>query len=141
VPDRLVAWVAGHHDVDVGPEAAVLRLADMLAHYAVGAPVDPRALLAAAGELSLSPADLRAAMFDLNAPTTGRTERAEPSPLTERERDALRGLATGKALQDIADERGSSVSTVRTHLHNAYKKVGAADRAQAVLIATEKGWI
>jgi len=141
LPDRLVAWVAGHHDPDVSPEAAIVRLADMLAHYAVGTPVDPHALLQVARELSLSPADLRAAMFDLNAPSAGRTERSEPSPLTQRESDALRGLATGKALQAIADERGSSVSTVRTHLHNAYKKVGAADRAQAVLIATEKGWI
>ncbi|CAA9534795.1 MAG: hypothetical protein AVDCRST_MAG85-3997, partial [uncultured Solirubrobacteraceae bacterium] len=141
LPDRVVGWVTGHHDPEVGPEAAIVRLADMLAHYGAGAPVDPRALLQAAAELSLSPTDLRAAMFDLNAPAVGRPERAEPSPLTERERDALRGLASGKALQDIADERGSSVSTVRTHLHNAYKKVGAADRAQAVLIATEKGWI
>ena len=141
LPDRVVGWVAGHHDPGAGTEAAIVRLADMLAHYGAGAPVDPRALLQAAGELSLSPADLRAAMFDLNAPATGRSERAEPSPLTDRERDALRGLASGKALQDIADARGSSVSTVRTHLHNAYKKVGAADRAQAVLIATEKGWI
>jgi putative nucleotidyltransferase with HDIG domain len=141
LPERVVGWVTGHHDAGVGPEAAIVRLADMLAHYGAGAPVDPRALLQAAGELSLSPTDLRAAMFDLNAPSTGRSERAEPSPLTDRERDALRGLASGKALQDIADARGSSVSTVRTHLHNAYKKVGAADRAQAVLIATEKGWI
>jgi DNA-binding NarL/FixJ family response regulator len=30
---------------------------------------------------------------------------------------------------------------VRTHLHNPYAKLGAVDRAQAVLIATERGWI
>jgi putative nucleotidyltransferase with HDIG domain len=143
VPQRVVEWVAGHHDNEVSAEAAIVRLADMLAHYGTGGPIDPKALLATAGELSLSPEDLRSAMFDLNAPSAGvaRAEPAEPSPLTDSETGALQGLATGKALQDIADERGSSVSTVRTHLHNAYKKVGAADRAQAVLIATEKGWI
>jgi putative nucleotidyltransferase with HDIG domain len=141
LPDRLVAWVAGHHDPGVGTEAAVIRLADMLAHYGTGGAVDPRALLEAARELKLTGEALRGAMFDLNAPAAKRTEPTEPSPLTERETEALRGLATGKALQEIADDRGSSVSTVRTHLHNAYKKVNAADRAQAVLIATEKGWI
>ena len=34
-----------------------------------------------------------------------------------------------------------STSTVRTHLHNIYGKLGAVDRAQAVLIATERGWL
>ena len=41
----------------------------------------------------------------------------------------------------IASELGLSTSTVRTHLHNVYGKLGAMDRAQAVLIATERGWI
>jgi DNA-binding NarL/FixJ family response regulator len=30
---------------------------------------------------------------------------------------------------------------VRTHLHNISRKLGAVDRAQAVLIATERGWL
>jgi DNA-binding NarL/FixJ family response regulator len=82
-------------------------------------------------------------MFDLHAPSAGqqRPERIEPSPLTERERASLRGLAEGLVYKDIAERHGMSVSTVRTHLHNAYKKLEVADRAQAVLAATERGWI
>jgi DNA-binding NarL/FixJ family response regulator len=38
-------------------------------------------------------------------------------------------------------ETGVSVSTVRTHLHNVYRKLGVPDRAQAVLRAAEKGWL
>ena len=38
-------------------------------------------------------------------------------------------------------ELALSTSTVRTHLHNIYGKLGAVDRAQAVLIATERGWL
>jgi DNA-binding NarL/FixJ family response regulator len=34
-----------------------------------------------------------------------------------------------------------SVSTVRTHLHNIYGKIGVGDRASAVLLAGERGWI
>ena len=41
----------------------------------------------------------------------------------------------------IATELGLSTSTVRTHLHNVYGKLGAMDRAQAVLIASDRGWI
>ncbi|MGZ4200874.1 MAG: response regulator transcription factor [Thermoleophilaceae bacterium] len=41
----------------------------------------------------------------------------------------------------IAVELGISTSTVRTHLHNTYAKLEVDDRAQAVLRATEMGWI
>ena len=58
-----------------------------------------------------------------------------------REIDALRGLAEGKVYKQIAQELSLSVSTVRTHLHNVYRKIGAVDRAQAVLIASDRGWL
>jgi DNA-binding NarL/FixJ family response regulator len=53
----------------------------------------------------------------------------------------LRRLGQGKVYKQIAHELELSTSTVRTHLHNIYGKLGAVDRAQAVLIATERGWI
>jgi DNA-binding NarL/FixJ family response regulator len=61
--------------------------------------------------------------------------------LSGRELDALRGLAQGKVYKEIADDLSLSASTVRTHLHNVYRKLGAIDRAQAVLIARDRGWI
>ena len=62
-------------------------------------------------------------------------------PLSGRERDVLRLLAEGKVYKQIASDLMLSTSTVRTHLHNVYGKLGAVDRAQAVLIATERGWL
>ena len=53
----------------------------------------------------------------------------------------LERLAEGKVDKQIANDLGLSTSTARTHLHNGYAKLGAVDRAQAVLIATERGWI
>jgi DNA-binding NarL/FixJ family response regulator len=53
----------------------------------------------------------------------------------------LHELARGLTYQQIALEIGITPSTVRTHLHNVYTKLGVADRAQAVLTATERGWI
>jgi DNA-binding NarL/FixJ family response regulator len=55
--------------------------------------------------------------------------------------DVLRRLAEGKVYKQIAHELQLSTSTVRTHLHNVYGKLGAVDRAQAVLTATDKGWL
>ncbi len=67
--------------------------------------------------------------------------RPEPCPLSAREVQILRVLAEGKVYKQIAAELGLSTSTVRTHLHNIYGKIGAVDRAQAVLMATERGWL
>ena len=70
------------------------------------------------------------------------TKRAiDPGPLSDRELDVLKRLAEGKVYKQIALELELSTSTVRTHLHNTYAKLGAVDRAQAVLIATQRGWI
>jgi hypothetical protein len=41
----------------------------------------------------------------------------------------------------LARELSLSTSTVRSHLHDIYGKLGAIDRAQAVLLATRAGWI
>ena len=44
-------------------------------------------------------------------------------------------LATGAVYKQIAQELSRSVSTVRTHLHNVYGKLGVATRFQAVRCA------
>ena len=54
---------------------------------------------------------------------------------------ALEHLAQGKLYKVIAADIGLSSSTVRSHLHNIYAKLSVADRAQAVLKATQMGWI
>jgi ATP/maltotriose-dependent transcriptional regulator MalT len=55
--------------------------------------------------------------------------------LTRREADILRHLATGLPLKDIASNLNISKNTIKTHLRNLYKKLGAEDRKDAV----EKG--
>src|SRR5205807_3933101 len=41
LPGRLAAAIERHHSDDVEGEAALIRLADMLAHYTAGQPVEP----------------------------------------------------------------------------------------------------
>jgi DNA-binding NarL/FixJ family response regulator len=114
----------------------------MIAHYATGGTVSPAALLAAARDAGLRTTELREVMYDLSLPVSGVARRAAGEcPLSPREVEVLRGLARGMVYKQIASQLGLSSSTVRSHLHNIYGKLGAGDRAQAVLIATEKGWI
>jgi DNA-binding CsgD family transcriptional regulator len=63
------------------------------------------------------------------------------SPLTPRQLQVLQLLAAGKTYAEIALAGGVTVSTVRTHIHLAYRRLGVVDRAQAVLKAVEEGWM
>lgn len=63
------------------------------------------------------------------------------NPLSERERQVLAVAADGRPAAMIAAEVFLSPGTVRNHLSSAIGKTGASNRAQAVNIAREKGWI
>ena len=64
-----------------------------------------------------------------------------PNPLTARELEVLRLLAAGKTYKQVAHALDLSQSTVRNHLHNVYHKLNVVDRAQAVIVSRENGWI
>ena len=142
LPKSIASVIERHHAEDCTDEAALVRLADMLAHYVLGGSISPSELLAVGRVVGVKPADLRAVMYDLPLQAAGgRPRQIDPCPMSSREIDVLRRLARGMVYKQIANELGLSTSTVRTHLHNVYGKLGAMDRAQAVLIATERGWI
>jgi putative nucleotidyltransferase with HDIG domain len=141
LPSAVASAIERHHSDDAQGEAAFVRLADMLAHYAHGGQVSPNSLLKVARAVGLGPAELRVVMYDLPYPNSGRPRQIDPCPLSGREVEVLKRLAEGKVYKQIAAELQLSTSTVRTHLHNIYGKLGAVDRAQAVLIATERGWL
>ena len=113
----------------------------MLAHYAQGSAVSPSELLKVSRQIGLGPAELRSVMYELPYPQTGRQRQIDPCPLSDREVEVLKRLASGNVYKQIASDLSLSTSTVRTHLHNIYGKLGAVDRAQAVLVATQRGWI
>jgi putative nucleotidyltransferase with HDIG domain len=142
LPRTLANNVAAHHrSEDEGSVATYVRLADMVAHHSQGDAVDRNKMVRLANACGLSANALRDVMFDLPRPSGSQRRRAEPSPLTSRETDVLRTLAEGKVYKRIALDLGLSTSTVRTHLHHAYRKLNVVDRTQAVLRATEMGWL
>lgn len=63
------------------------------------------------------------------------------NPLTSRERDVLAASADGSVNAEIAVKLSLSEGTVRNYLSASIQKTGARNRAEAVRIAQEKGWL
>jgi putative nucleotidyltransferase with HDIG domain len=142
LPERLARNVAAHHRADAaGEPATIVRLADMVAYHALGIDVDRRTMLRLATNCRLPVDALRRVLFDLPHAGGSHRRRAEPSPLTQKETTVLRHLAQGKVYKQIASDLHISHSTIRSHLHNIYRKLHVTNRAQAVLHATEMAWI
>jgi DNA-binding NarL/FixJ family response regulator len=88
----------------------------------------------AAGGTYFSPAVQQQLAGLLRAPAT-----AGPAPLTERERDVLRGLARGLSSKEVAAELAISVRTVETHRANLMHKLGVKSVALLIQVAIRDG--
>jgi putative nucleotidyltransferase with HDIG domain len=140
-PQRLAVAIERHHAEDAEGLAAMVGLADVVAHYSQGEAVSPARLQDLATRCGLGAEALTDLLYELPYPRGDVPRVSEPCPLSVRELDVLRHLSEGMVYKQIAGEMQLSVSTIRTHLHNVYSKIGAVDRAQAVLTARERGWI
>jgi two-component system response regulator DesR len=63
------------------------------------------------------------------------------SPLTPREREVLETSADGPPISEISARLYLSEGTVRNYLSAAIGKTGARNRAEALRIARERGWL
>ena len=63
------------------------------------------------------------------------------SPLTPREADVLAHAADGATIAQIAGTLYLSEGTVRNYLSACIQKTGARNRAEALRIARERGWL
>jgi DNA-binding NarL/FixJ family response regulator len=63
------------------------------------------------------------------------------SQLSPREREVLHKMADGATAEAVADALGLSVETVRTHVRNAIRKLGARNRVHAIALALDRGEI
>ena len=94
----------------------------------------------AAGEALLSPSVTRRVVSLFGRHLAGGTPSApDLDALTDREREMLAWVATGRSNQEIAEELFLSPATVRTHISRAMGKLGARDRAQLVVFAVRAG--
>jgi DNA-binding NarL/FixJ family response regulator len=61
------------------------------------------------------------------------------NPLSPREMEVLKRLASGAGNKEIAEELGISLSTVKAHIQNILVKLSATTRADAAVKAFKKG--
>jgi DNA-binding NarL/FixJ family response regulator len=106
---------------------------------------EPEQLIAAirvvaAGEALLSPSVTKRLIeeFTRNRPVA-KTELL--ADLTEREREVLELIARGLSNQELSERLFIADNTVKTHVKRILSKLGARDRAQAIVMAYESGLI
>ena len=63
------------------------------------------------------------------------------NPLTPRERDVLEASADGGTIAEIAGRLFLSEGTVRNYLSACIQKTAARNRAEALRIASDRGWL
>jgi DNA-binding NarL/FixJ family response regulator len=118
-----------------GDEQLVAALeAGASAFVAKDAPADD--VLAAARHAAISPRSFTAA----NLADAMRRKMTPTGPqLSPREAEVLRLLAEGQGVASIARALFVSESTAKTHISKIYEKLGAANRAQAIMNAIRAG--
>jgi LuxR family transcriptional regulator, maltose regulon positive regulatory protein len=115
--------------VDEGPPMAVLLSGVLEAHQRGGS-----------GPADAVPTHyLRKLLAALEREVSGAAPPAEGllEPLSERELEVLQLIAAGKTNRQVATELFVSVGTVKTHVNNAYRKLDAHSRTQAVARARD----
>jgi two-component system response regulator DesR len=70
-----------------------------------------------------------------------RALRAGSCPLSSREREILAACAEGLSSAEIATRQWLSDGTVRNRVSEILAKLGARNRAEAVQIARDNGWL
>jgi DNA-binding NarL/FixJ family response regulator len=96
--------------------------------------------VAAGGELLAPEVTRRLIQEFVSHPRPG-TQPRPPADLTEREAEVLRLIAAGHSNADIAQQMYLAESTVKTHIHRLFAKLGVRDRVHAVVLAYESGFV
>ena len=91
----------------------------------------------AGGETLLNAHDLVRSLRGISENAAGSSDLIEP--LTDREQEVLRLMATGLSNHDIASLLFIADSTVKTHVEHIIGKLGVSDRVQAAVWAARHG--
>lgn len=89
----------------------------------------------------VKPAVTERLLKGLKGMETGFSSLEQPDPLTTRETEILRLMASGFSNKEIANSLDVAEGTVKNHVSNILSKMGVRDRTRAVLKAFELGMI
>jgi DNA-binding NarL/FixJ family response regulator len=107
--------------------------------------VEPAALVQAiravhGGQILLAPEAAEAMLSGLPGPSgPAAPASGHMTSLTDREREVLTLIASGRSNREIARELTVAEKTVKTHVSNVLMKLGVQDRTQAALYAVRHG--
>ncbi|GAB3823772.1 response regulator [Kribbella italica] len=136
VADPLRVVVVTTYDVDENVYAALRAGACGFLVKDAGPRLLVEAVRAAAdGESIVSPS-VTARLLERFAQAAAPTAPVE-HPLTEREADVVRAVARGRMNSEITDELTLSLSTVKSHLAGAQRKLGLRNRTELAVWAWE----
>jgi two-component system nitrate/nitrite response regulator NarL len=134
-PATRVLVLSAHVDGERVVSAIEAGAAGYISKWSAGIDVCSAIARVADGEVVLEP-------LTQGSMATRLRERVSAGPaLTARELEILHLLAAGLSAPRIADELVIGTTTVKTHLANAYDKLGVTDRAAAVAEAMRRGLI
>jgi DNA-binding NarL/FixJ family response regulator len=130
-PKVKVVMISGLGEPDV-IKAALRRGATAF----IGKTIDPRELASALRQAS------EATVFQtLGIPDNDETLAAKQTGLSKRELSILKSLGSGLSNKQIAKELWLAEQTVKFHLTNIYRKLGVANRTEAVRYAYRHGLV
>ena len=143
-PESPIVVISGHFDNDVITGALQRGARGFVPKTARGKSLLSALKLVLEGETYVPPAMLAGDAGASAEPLPG----AAPAPiedtvlakLSAREMSILRLLIDGKTNKEIARELDLQEITIKVHVRNAYRKIGASNRADAVRIAFQNGW-
>jgi DNA-binding NarL/FixJ family response regulator len=97
----------------------------------------------AVGDAMLAPSVTRRLLERFSGSLPGADDRPPPSlaMLTEREREILTLLASGRSNAELGAALYLSEPTIKTHLSSIFRKLGVRDRVQAVIAAYDAGLV
>jgi DNA-binding NarL/FixJ family response regulator len=93
----------------------------------------------ARGEAALDPAIQHHVLAAVSTPAAPSATLDTPDDLTPREVEVLQLIAEGLTNSEIAGRLVVSAATVKSHVNHIFAKIGARDRAQAVVYAYAHG--
>jgi DNA-binding NarL/FixJ family response regulator len=108
--------------------------------------ISPDTLLQALRDVAAGGTALRPGLTERMAREAPKVERGfeaapEPDPLSPKELQVLRLVASGRSNTEIATLLGNSEGVIKNHCSSVFSKMGVRDRTQAVLRAIDLGWI